>query len=616
MNSILSLVDTVYYESKYGLEFNNKKEAIEHYIKIGKQKGYFPNREAEIFHYKTMNFDPEYYNHKYCLNIDNNSAIRHWKLYGSKQGHYVNYCDEKDEHIKFICKCKIKESPSSYSNISNKTYIEQLNEHLNDKFFELNKITSLDSHHEFIFSEKDTGTKDHDKMVPNKLNEMRIHNSENQINDDEYKNQDDNQGNSEVIQDNQDNIEFNQGNSEVIQDNTEFNQENSRCNQSLQLPNENYHVEMTSTLPKQNMCKIKGIMTKNVKSIYDSKILMNKHKLNLNKYNMVLKQNATTDIKYSNNVVKDKFSEKCDKLQIDNTSQNSKNISDKSNNSGNEPDGFDEISFFEEFIDNRYKIVSNKKIKSSDGLTILTQEKSTVNKNIFDTQMDIIRQNISNIKMYLNMCNIHLDTYITLLKQANQYMTDICNSKDNYVMYNASNVKLCTMLKEAEKIIESAHYNNLPIFYSKQPDIKPPNVIKFPLLLCKNDIMNKFLLNNVGNENVYFKIKLMKVSLKYLRLEKYILQSLKINEKITNDSSPIPPSTYPIGETPQTDWYSDEKFIEYWNPNYHLTQFEKAIYKVTMAKESLCNYSKLLEIKEELLLKIKTANNEKLLNIF
>ena len=72
-------------------------------------------------------------------------------------------------------------------------------------------------------------------------------------------------------------------------------------------------------------------------------------------------------------------------------------------------------------------------------------------------------------------------------------------------------------------------------------------------------------------------------------------------EKITNNSSPIPPCNCPIG----TNINVSKEFTKYWDKNYHIKLFEKALYKTSMTKEILNNYTKLIEIKEDMISKIK-----------
>jgi len=154
-----SHVDTEYYQKKYSLRFDNKKDAIGHYIKIGKQKGYFPNRHMEIYYCQAMNFDPEYYKRKYNISGNNHEVQRHWKLYGSKQGYYVNQCEELGEHASFMCKCRIVNKKADKRPLDEyRTYADQLTDHdsthdsTNDSET-YNKYKDSDKD-DFVFSEK------------------------------------------------------------------------------------------------------------------------------------------------------------------------------------------------------------------------------------------------------------------------------------------------------------------------------------------------------------------------------------------------------------------------------------------------------------------------------
>jgi hypothetical protein len=181
----------------------------------------------------------------------------------------------------------------------------------------------------------------------------------------------------------------------------------------------------------------------------------------------------------------------------------------------------------------------------------------------------------------------------------------------------------------------------LPIFYNTNLGKKSPTSIKFPLLLSENNTVNcnvncddnnnnnnknnnknhsikksetfsssanEILMNKFGKNYIYFKFQLMKVSLSHLKLNKYCLPPLNRGEILSSKTSPIPPCNCPIGTKPERNMYVEQQLVKSWDVNYHLKQFENAMYKLTMTKEILCNYSKLIEIREELCYKIKLAN--------
>jgi hypothetical protein len=239
-------------------------------------------------------------------------------------------------------------------------------------------------------------------------------------------------------------------------------------------------------------------------------------------------------------------------------------------------------------------------------------------KAIFDNHMENVCQNITNIKNYLHMCQIHLDTYIIIFKQAYQCITNICNVGNNYMGYNAARIKLSNMLKEAENISNSSYYNDLPIFFTNRSiksngikgngSTKSPSFIKFPLLISMSDNVNDILAKTIGDDHVYFKVRLMRVSVRCLKLEKYCFPALNRGDKITAHTSPIPPCDCPVGKIPDRNMYTDQNLIKCWDICYHLKVFENAMYKITMTNEILNNYHKLIEIKEELCYKIKLAN--------
>lgn len=967
MNNCPSHVDTVYYVSKYNLEFHNKKEAIEHYIKIGKQKGYFPNREMEVFYCKTMNFDYEYYKRKYCITGDYKVVKRHWKLYGSKEGHYVNHCEEIGEHTPFMCKCRIKNKTADkrYSEDCNKftdvaesdqdssyTDKDSLSDHYvfsektdtnpsksNKKFIEKSKesessklssscpsppdFSDSTKHHESekekksnksgpipnLISDKlicDSDSNDLHKQIEIALDSEKLdtHNktstesktisddvaqSERTNNSTKKSSQSEYQSSS--IKSNTDpsssslyipessrissdsksiSISFNSNlssSSDSKSSSTHSSSSSSSSNESKDSSSSSsdsyHHSSKSSGSSETSECKcskclleksqtqqyVRSDQTEESKtsknSIYDSKSLASRYKSKINRYNMntnqenkIIKTNKTNTesidvsliesdkhIKTITPVTLIKIEKECGGRDHDNaerddsTSESSRtSTSTDLNEKVLQLNTVDNDSFEEDFIDDGYKIIyraiehepktsddtkhrsENKKVEKvqvlSDNLSLNTsqnshnpynshtsdtssncsckdcmkeknpvkkdlqikkkvqikedtysdsansilvedsaedsvgdedntedsvedegsaedstkhstddkdsvedsidsmdsidsidsvekrtfikiytdlkqkleifdkfsetknensihtpvlhnqvkeqtsgqslertlehtltldemklqriQEKLTkkqdmcsndqTNRYIFDKHMEIVCQNMSNIKTYLNMCHIYLDTYTTILKQAYQCLSDICNPCNNYMVYNAARVKLCNMLKEAENTIKTSYCGDLPIFYNKGPNKKSPSSIKFPLLICTSETVNKFLVQNIGEEHVYFRIQLMKISLRHLKLEKYCFPSLSRHEKVTMNTSPIPPCNCPVGKTPSRDMYLEEDLVKCWDMNYHLKQFENALYKITMTKEILCNYSKLIEIKEELVLKIKIAN--------
>lgn len=150
MSNCSSIVDSVYYKEKYNLYFKNNEGASEHYINVGKQLGYFPNLETEIFYYLTVNFDPEFYKRKYGITGDNKTVKRHWKLYDSKKGRYINQCEEIGNHPPFICKCKLKTKPFSSKSIDN-----DICNDINNNVYDANKEKYADQLTDIVDNESD-----------------------------------------------------------------------------------------------------------------------------------------------------------------------------------------------------------------------------------------------------------------------------------------------------------------------------------------------------------------------------------------------------------------------------------------------------------------------------
>ena len=186
--------------------------------------------------------------------------------------------------------------------------------------------------------------------------------------------------------------------------------------------------------------------------------------------------------------------------------------------------------------------------------------------------------NLPEIKEYLNVCKTQLNIIQKLLQQCKQNIVAVCDPLSNYIIYNASRVKIQKILKEIHNISLITH-NKLPIFHNK----KTSSII-YPLF-------------KTGDSKETFKIKLIKISLKQLKLEKYVLPSLNKNCIITHKTNIIPPSECPIGKKPSREMYTDEMYSKYWSASYHMQLMNDAIYYAQIQMELLENNITLLETK-------------------
>jgi hypothetical protein len=816
MNKCPSHVDPDYYAAKYGLLFRNNMEATAHYIKEGKEKGYFPNRDMEIFYCQTINFDPEYYKRKYCLPGNNKEAQRHWKLYGAGNGNYANQCEETGEHVPFMCKCKIKNktinkrnnnsehgsqvtdsdevtesaqesdrdkyifSESKYKNISNKQKDKNKYKHTDGKEHndKLSTKSSCSCKSACSCDENPTTKAKDGSNIPEPLswkptspiqdepmisgsNDCKVKkhpDSHNNNNESEHgsshgsnyscscscfvKNDtsSDNCSNHAHSSANKTNLIFATRSSEYGGTDGVLGIDEQAPNKKLECQHKKVHAD-------NNDCHLNDGTNMNTKPINNTNSLHDARKSFLSKKRMPVQSNQTntpavpsltagvlsltagvpsltagvpsliagvpslasrelkvpagsqghrpmdpgTSCNQNGNLTLEMTldSDTFEKYFVDDNycvtavpeltapcpgSNDSESVAchgndnlsndnrsnDKPENDNRVPDNNPVLVMIQDTVsgcasgstgendqshsetqtpetpwsnDTESKLIDAPQIlqnfqsqrdsidncnlrdtgsqcpdKQTSTLGYRDPSPGTVGyqdaspgtqKYIFENQMNIVCQNIINIKKYLNMCHIHIDTYIVLLKQAYQCLVDICNPCNDYMAYNAARIKLCNMLKEAEKITKSSRYNDLPIFYGKTT-----SSIKFPVSIHTNDP----LLRNSGNDHTYFKIRLMNVSLQCLGLDKYCHRVLNKGETITNFTSPVPPADCPVGKTPNRTMYSEPELIKCWDMNYHLKKFEAALYRVSMAKEILCDYLKVIEIKEEFYHKIKIAN--------
>lgn len=211
--------------------------------------------------------------------------------------------------------------------------------------------------------------------------------------------------------------------------------------------------------------------------------------------------------------------------------------------------------------------------------------KSNINKMI-ENQYNLIDKNIETIIDYLKHCGLHIELIINILQQVYTTLTDI-SGPVNYILYNASRVRISTLLSEIDNIIENASYNGIPLLYSKL--IKNcSHSIKFPI-----------------HKNTVFEIDLPKVSLSDLKLSDYTKQLLNKNECMTSKSNPLPQICFSIDNTVDKKYYNEHYLIKNFKIETHLDIVEKALYKVTMYLENINNYTKLILMKKELYLKLK-----------
>ncbi len=716
MNNCSSHVDTDYYSSKYGIDsLDNKKEAIEHYIKKGKQSGYFPNRETELFYCRVINFDPDYYKRKYSLHDNNNkSLIRHWKLYGHKKGYFVNRCEEIGEHAHFLCNCKIKNKSiyKMFTNIDTESYATQLTEQSTEQSTEqLTENESIDSakrwgfncdsdHDNYRFNihcnnrNTDTMSSTISETITDSISNTMTTN----ITDSSRDTGSNHSNLSSECPSVPNSNDFSSLQSHSESQHSSGSDSTCQCSECENMIDQKKRKENLFFDAKKTRLNIQHIQINKPSNMENKKIELNIIGVDDSRKKNTLKQLQKQDVLnlQKQNVLSKDLSKDLQKdLSKDLQKDLSKDLSKRGKQfiQKTEPRSIvisDNDSFSTDYVDNLYQMTTkrteplsnvsnipnnkidpkelivcndiiNEKCESKIDQTIvpikvyqpMTQLQSVNDTNvcidveekiardevrlyklqeniknytstnpepyivvsekaIFDSHMEIICQNIINIKNYLNMCQIHLDTYIIIFKQAYQCVSNICNSGSNYIVYNAARIKLCNMLKEAENIARTSYYNDLPIFYTKKKgDAKSPSVIKFPLLVSISDSVNGILARTIGEDHVYFKIRLMKVSVKCLKLDKYCYPALNKGDKITSNTSPIPPCDHPVGKIPERQMYTDQDLIKCWDMSYHLKLFENAMYKITMTKEILNNYSKLIEIKEELCYKIKLANLKK-----
>lgn len=518
-------VDTVYYTQKYGLEFLNQREAIEHFLKIGKQKGYFPNRCMETYYQKTLNFDPDYYRRKYLLTCNKDGARKHWEDHGIKHNHFVNICEETNTHQPLICKCKYIAKKESLM-INNQQH---------------NNRDNVDGD-TYVFIKKHT----------NDYQKESIQNQDYQ-DQDQGQSQDQSQGQS---QDQSQGHSQGQSQDQSLGQSQGQDQKHQGRDQAIK---ESYPMIDTFVLLNKQIGKSSNKKKRSSKSkvLYDSKSMTHNHRLKLKK-----------------NIDKQTFGPSLKKQLIGTSNKYNLNISVKPNNQNhnNHNCSNDDVKkqthkndlandFESNYIDCGYRVMLKtidievpilKETSSLPNVQPTTMEpidQNAINQKLFEqssvestersieqstersteNNLAMIHQNILNIKSHINMSNICSDTYESIIKEAYQSIKDVDPGS-----YHVSYVKLLTMLKDADNMIQHSQHNKFPIFCKVDKTvegIRSPTNIKYPLLMTGDDRYNQTLVDSFGKENIYFKIPLMKISLDHIGLRKYLSKKFtQINE--------------------------------------------------------------------------------------
>lgn len=647
MSICSSHVDSVYYKTKYNLDLDNNG-AIKHYYKYGKNKQYFPNREAELYYCKKINFNPDYYVRKYGLSNNTNvyDALKHWETHGYKNNYYVNMCEELGEHLQFSCKCKIKNNrlnnkldaihPSYHNHIHNNIHSPDIDDCIFDTCGSDSLINDNNNNNNNICDLIEISK---ESNIPPHLN----NNQHNIINSSSYScdlsncqhthnnNNNANNINSDTDNTNDNNVCVTSSSSDCkCSDCENINITNDNVNNNNTTQKINTPIDIVDRMVRDNQPKV--IRTKGTR-IITGDIITNTSDVDNNETTSTEQYNKCTHKKSNNNnnnihsnecnnvVDVDSISvsimaqSKCglseyidskyvtngdhEEIKVNkNILQRGDVITDDSGDSG--ISGKSDNSNTNHNIDIRYNI---HKVISNNNNNNNNMDHSSTKEYIFRQHMKTVSTNINNIVSYLDRCNIYLDYVTNILKASYKCIITICDPNGKITDYNASRIKLITLLKDIDMTTKTAFYNDLPIFFQKgNKNTKPIKCIKFPLFVCTNNNMNDYLKKTIGDDQIYFKIVLMKASLDDLHLIKYSYPPLNKGDKMTYYTSCIPPNDCPPGITPpnNSNMYDDKSLIKYWQTAYHYKVFEKALYRLSMYKELLNNYHSLISNKKTL----------------
>lgn len=547
MNNCPSYIDHVYYGKKYGLFFRDDGSAMTHYIKIGKQEGYFPNQETEKYFNKLVNFDKSYYEKKYKIH---NDTKKHWENYGQKLGYFVNKCDELNYHE---CNCNCID-------------VHVVDHNIKRQLIDITDNMLTETHENISCCKSSDGTEicSCSECLNNEINIRRI----------------DNQIISDIVESsNISTVEHNDGNT-IYEYDKSIDSTFESNNHTVDFNNKHKRVIKHSTESSDCSCT----ECENKKNIRDetncscTECINNETVVHLSS-----ECNCSDCISKNTNVSKNiKLFTKNEQPDDDSSVLNNNFDNDKQHTTESYCDCQDS-----ECVKNR-NIQSNKENSEQSNDLLVNSNNSLI--------YQAIEKNITNIQNYLSLCNNYIDAYLELMKNAYQCISDICNVDNNYIVYNSARVKLQTIMLEIDKFVMSSYYKKIPVFYKSDDKKKTPTFIKFPLFIQKTKELT-------GDE--YFKIHFMKLSLKHLKLDNYKLTLLQQNDILTSKTSPLPPSNCPVGQVPDKNMYDNDSLIKYWDRNYHMSIFENALSRIVVEKEIIDNCINLLNIKCELFNKIQ-----------
>jgi hypothetical protein len=218
--------------------------------------------------------------------------------------------------------------------------------------------------------------------------------------------------------------------------------------------------------------------------------------------------------------------------------------------------------------------------------------------------IDRVIKNMDEIDSYLKACHIHLDTIITIMKDVFIALqkTLIPSKNSNNLEYDAARMRIKDLLSEVEQLTRTVRHHDHPIFADSKSRSK---YIRFPMFYVGRS--NVAEINSIfPNRQQYFTMELVKLSLRDLRLKRYVFPLLQIGERMTPYSNPMPASQSDFSREPNKSEYSDPRLARCWNEEYHLKRFERAIHRIVMVKEALDRMSKIVSYRRTECVKYKS----------
>ena len=219
----------------------------------------------------------------------------------------------------------------------------------------------------------------------------------------------------------------------------------------------------------------------------------------------------------------------------------------------------------------------------------------------FEYNLEIIVYNMKQLEGILDHIKTYLINLLEYLKKCIDLLIKISPPTTPSLIYDSSRNAIIIYLTEFDRTVLNAVYNDIHLLHHHKLGTNTP--IKFAIFICPDKRIEKEIINCIKGENIYMNVQVPCVDIHSLQLQNYIHKPLTSSEIMTSESNPFPPNNFGI----YPDYYSklNSKLKKNWDFRTHLNKFNGAINKISLEIDKLDIYKNGLNIKRELLDKIK-----------